>query len=144
MSIKLDVQKILTETPSITDKVTSFIRNSNTYQMIFRSYIIPEEVKTDSGKRKTTVKDTTVIHYLSGTINNAIPFNTTKYTISCRAQKQDDCEELQEAVAEAFAQVRSESGKSYFTSEQLPLIPPKDNTDNWNGVIELKAMGSLN
>lgn len=142
MSVRVDIQEILTTTTNITDKVSKYVFNAITYPMIYGSYVIPKENPTDNGKVKTTVEDTTIIHYLSSPINLANPVNAIEYVISCRAEKQDDCLNLQMSVANAFDKVRGPSGNTFFTVELLPIIVPLDNTDNFNGVVRLKAVGS--
>ena len=142
MSISEAIQDILYNDATVYSLVTKWTKSATEYGMIFNNSLIPDEVETDSGDYEPDVKDTTVNHYRSGAINGGSMVINTSFSVNCRAYKEQDAEELQQACYNALNRVRSSDGKYFFVASKLQIITPADNNDNYNAVVDLNVKGA--
>ena len=85
------------------------------------------------------ISDTTCIVYQSGPDNNAEIYNVN-HTVNCRAPTESGAKTLARAVVAALHRVTFEGVMFYCTIEQV--IPPADNTDNFNAPVTVQVVGT--
>jgi len=140
MSIKTDIYDTLIADSDVTDKLASWTKSATTKYAIFSSTLIPDNISTDTGNLDLKVEDSTINYYLAVPIIGNAWIDTT-FTVSCRAYREYDAEQLQQACYSALNRTKSASG-TLFTCTINPIIPPQDNTDNYNAVLEVRARGA--
>jgi hypothetical protein len=143
MSISSNVQLALYSESTITDLLKSWVYSSTTYYAMFHASLLPKKVDTDDGKQKFDVRDSTINHYQAVPLNGGLPYIDTTYTVSCRAYTESKAIAIQTACFDALNRTRSADGKNHFVCTLNPIIPPRDDNDNYIAVIEVRARGKL-
>ena len=141
MSISSAVQKVLYADATVKASVDTWVESATTYYAIFSGTLLPDKVKTDSGNIKLDVKNKTINHYLAGNISGGSVVINVSYSISCRAYNESDALAIQSACYDALNRVRSDDGKYFFVASKLPVIPKRDDNDNFNAPVELNIKG---
>jgi hypothetical protein len=143
MSISSNIQLALYSDSAITALLKSWVYSSTTYYAIFAQSLLPKEITTDSSDLKLGVRDATINHYQAIPISGALPYIDTTYTISCRAYTESKALAIQSACFNALNRVKSADGKNHFVCTTNPVISPRDDNDNYNAVVEVRARGKL-
>jgi hypothetical protein len=142
MSISSNIQLALYSDSDVTDLLKSWVYSSNTYYAIFATTLRPKKITADSGDVELEVRDSTINHYQAVPISGALAYIDTTYTVSCRAYTESDATAIQLACYSALNRTKSADGKNHFVCTINPIIPPQDNTDNYNAVLEVRARGA--
>lgn len=70
-------------------------------------------------------------------IDPTIEYEDEFYTLNCRAASFSDAKSIQLAVKNAFNR-KSSHNDGFYTVMVMPIIPPADETDTYNGPVEVR------
>jgi len=145
------IQSALYASTAVKNAISSWKKTAITYYMIFNGFDIGEVqaesykiVSTDTdktnlivnGKLKPTLQFSTINYYRSGDITMADEVNQVIWTISCRAYTLSAVNAIATAVSNVFNRKSIKSG-SFCTVTRLAVLPPIDETDNYNAPIQV-------
>jgi hypothetical protein len=119
---------------TVTDLLDTYDIGVNEYPMLMRGHVMPESW----GPQKTTIN-----YYQVETIGGGLEYGTYQYYINCRAAKEPDSRTLAQTV---FNQLnRLSRGNSNAVCAMLQTVPPENETDNFNTIIEvsIKTRGGV-
>lgn len=140
----LQMQTTLYSDNAVKALVSTFVKSSTTYYMIFDEPLIPSDFAIDGGTYSPTVKDKTINHF---DISFVSPNNTRVVDrirqVSCRAYTKNEAEAIRAAVFNALHRVKSSDDKAIFYCSFLPTIPPSDKTDNYNAPLSVRTLNLL-
>ena len=83
--------------------------------------------------------DSTCLIYRSGIRDNTLEYYEVEFTVNCRATKEYLSENLKDAVVAALNRVSISDGILKCTG--YPVIPPVDDTDNYNTPVAVRITG---
>lgn len=67
-------------------------------------------------------------------MSGATDYTVTQYAINCRAETRNESEIIADAVLTAINRVSFSD--YYIVCETLPVIPPADDRDNYNCIVQ--------
>jgi hypothetical protein len=138
MSYEADIQTTLYNDAILQGLLASWVYSSETFYAVFNSNVIPNNLQSDSGAVNLDVKDSTINHYQTGTIDGGKRVIDTTHSLSCRASTYTKAKDLANAAKEALN--RNRVNDSFFVCSLLSVIPPADETDNFNAPVEVKIL----
>ena len=133
-----DLHTTIYNDATIQSLVSSYVKSTVTEYAVFNSNLIPSDISTDSGLKNFDVSDTTINHYTVTPQDDSIPLTDLTRSVSCRAYTYEDAETLQTAVSDALN--RKRVNDSFFVCSRLSIIPPADESDNYNAPVEVKIL----
>ena len=133
-----DLHTTLYSDSTIQGLVSTYVKDSTTMYAIFNSPLIASDITTDTGIKNFDVSDTTINHYNVTPLDDSILLTDVVRSISCRAYTAQDAETLQTAVKDALN--RKRVNDSFFVCSRLSIIPPADESDNFNAPVEVKIL----
>ena len=119
---KLDT---LLKTQSIVSFLVNFNASWTSYPAIFNDVVIP----------KTFKKDNSINYYTVSNFQGGLEYDSIKYTVNCRSNGYVRSRAIQEEVFNVINRVTNEG--AFFRCDKLPVIPPRDETDNYNAIVEI-------
>jgi hypothetical protein len=143
MSYKTNIQSLIYNDSTVQSLVTSYVQSTTTKYMIWQGSLIPKKVSTDTDSNyEPTPNDKTINHYTASNRDGGKPIVLTTQIVSCRAYKETDATDIQDAVFDALNRIKSDDNCSFFVCSKLPVIPPADSTDNYNAQVEVSVKSS--
>ena len=143
MSYENNIQSILYNDATIQSLVSTYTYSSTTYYMVFKGTLIPTKLNTDADSEyEPTVEESTINHYTGTPVDGSKPIVLTTVIISCRAFKETDAKNIQDAVFDALNRIKSTDKCTFTVCSKLPVIPPLDETDNYNAQVEVSVKSS--
>lgn len=98
---------------------------------IWFDLIVPESFELTSGKSY-------INFYRATPVVGALEWGDFSYTINCRAENNINANTLQDAVFSAFNRKNTTTDRGLFICTVLPTIPPKDDRDDYNALLEVQ------
>ena len=120
--------------------VDTWTQSSTTYYMIFDLILLPEFRNGDSGRVEIDVKKKTINHFSVSTESGGSEVIDVLRQVSCRAYTQQDAEAIQNAVFNSLNRVKSSDGAAFFVANKDAVIPPIDDTDNYNAPLTVRTI----
>ena len=113
--------------PAITSQLSTFTINSTAYPMLLNGHVLPSEW----GPQASTIN-----YYLSQNVAGGLDYGDYVYYINCRAASESTSRAIASTVFNALNRIsRPDTGA---VCSVMPTIPPADETDNCNTIIELR------
>ena len=112
---------------AITGQLSTFTINSTTYPMPLNGHILPSEWEPQAS---------TINYYLSQNVAGGLDYGDYVYYINCRAASESTSRAIASAVFNTLNRIsRPNTGA---VCSVMPTIPPADEADNYNTIIELR------
>lgn len=112
---------------AITSQLSTFTVNSTTYPMLLNGHVLPSEWGPPSS---------TINYYLSQNVAGGLDYGDYVYYINCRAASESTSRAIASTVFNTLNRIsRPDTGA---VCSVMPTIPPVDETDNYNTIIELR------
>ena len=105
--------------------ITGLLDDYKTGKALFSESVMPEDF---TGQKS-------VNYYMISSFNGGLEYSEYRYSISCRAATQGEALTIASAVFDALN--RSSYGDYYIVCSVNPVIPPADDTDNFNVPVEI-------
>lgn len=105
--------------------ITGLLDDYRTGKALFSESVMPEDF---TGQKS-------VNYYMVSSFNGGLEYSEYRYSISCRAATQGEASTIASAVFDALN--RSSYGDYYIVCSVNPVIPPADDTDNFNVPVEI-------
>lgn len=116
---------------AITGQLSTFTVNSTTYPMLLNGHVLPSEW----GPQASTIN-----YYLSQNVSGGLDYGDYVYYINCRAANESTSRAIASTVFNTLNRIsRPDTGA---VCSIMPTIPPADETDNYNTIIELRIRTS--
>ena len=107
--------------------VTDLLTDYDSAHAIFDDMVIPADVAEEAK---------TINFYKSATADLCQPVEIYTYTINCRAKLKEEAETILKAVAD---EINRNNYSGYFiTCQALPTVPPQNEQDNYNAILEIR------
>ena len=119
------IQELL-DVSAITTLLDTFVIGSTSYPMIARGHLVPDAW----GPQASTIN-----YYTTSSIAGGIEYGAFSYTVNCRAATELRSQEIAQAIYTALN--RDVQGSYGVVCSIMPSIPPMDETDNFNTIIEV-------
>ena len=117
----------LLNTPAITGQLSTFTIGSTSYPMLLNGHVLPSEW----GPQASTIN-----YYLSQNVAGGLDYGDYVYYINCRAASESASRAIASTVFNTLNRLsRPDTGA---VCSVMPTIPPADETDNYNTIIELR------
>jgi hypothetical protein len=94
---------------------------------VFGDRVVPKDLPAGS----------TSINFYHAPVNPTLEYEDEVYTLNCRGPAFTDSRNIQNAVVTAFNRKASQTD-GFYTCNVLAIIPPADQTDNYNGPVEVR------
>ena len=112
---------------AITGQLSTFTVNSTAYPMLLNGHVLPSEWGPQSS---------TINYYLSQNVAGGLDYGDYVYYINCRAANESASRAIASTVFNTLNRIsRPDTGA---VCSIMPTIPPADETDNYNTIIELR------
>jgi hypothetical protein len=126
--MSFNIYDILKNDTNVTNKLATYDLNGSPEPAIFNGTIIPKKYRTE-----LTVNESTVNFYSTVPIDNTIKVKTDVVRLNCRAYQEPDAKALAKAVRDSL---NDTFGGGIIYTTEIPGIPPRDDQDNFNYIIE--------
>ena len=111
---------------AITSLIDTFSDSVATYPAIFNANVLPSYFK---GAKS-------INFYVASPISGGLEYANILFTVNCRANSYPESRAIQDMVFNTINREKSSLG-GFFKCDILATIPPQDETDNFNSIVEI-------
>ena len=109
--------------------------NKTSITNLLDSYLSGKALFAEALMPESFTGNKSINFYMATSFNGGLEYREYTYSVSCRAQTQGEAQTIAEAVFDEIN--RTSYGDYYIVCRVNPVIPPRDERDNYNVPVEI-------